>query len=212
MWASTAGRFQRPSRHIVLTTVIVASLVAGFKLTRSLAQSWNTLPERNQQSVNMSRITLSPFQQGQLIEIVKRVMYDSEYLTDEVRKEFWRMLGQQGVTSMETIKGFRDDFVSMMVTFQTCFWEDALLAFQSKRPVKSHQCKQLELALLEKKLIDQDRIEKNQLLLRQVASGVPVTIRGEQVVLSEDYIRNALNSVQPAAKRLDLLFTPVLPK
>lgn len=197
--------------NITLTIFIVSVVLTSISLTRHLADSATARDvtiELNEEDLSLlDKFTSS--EKVRIQEIIGRVMSDSEYMTPEIRKEFWTILrGKHGLPPTDVVKTVRKFILETMVKAQRYFWEDALLALKIQRPHKSVQREQLEKQFVNANLLPEWRVRKNEELIEQIAARKSIQVREEKIKFDEKRIVEILRNIEKATQRIEVLFTP----
>ena len=149
-------------------------------------------------------------------EIVTGVLRGNPtYLTNSVHKEFWsiwdKWIELDGNWSPEEFDRFmvwlRRTMTGIATVYQKLFWEDALWATTSGRPFKSSLRDKLEKEYLRKGLLNEWRIEQNEILINKIANKEAVSTDGRKVLFDENTIRLVLDNLESAGKRVEWIFT-----
>lgn len=196
--------------HIGVAVFIVSIVVICIFLTQHPAESAATQDMTTELKVEdlsiLDRFTTS--EKVRIQEIIGRAVSDSEYLTPEIRKEFWAIIGKHGPPPADVAKTVREFIVDTTVKSQRYFWEDALLALKIHRPHKSVQREQLEKKLVKGNLLPEWRVKKNDELIEQIAAQRPIQVREEEIIFDEKGITETLENIEKVAQRIEVLFTP----
>lgn len=198
-------------RHIIFTVFVVSIVATSIFLARHLAESATTRDVTIELAVEdlslLDKFTSS--EKVRMQEIVGRVMSDPEYITSEIRIEFWTIIrGTHGLPPTDVVKIVREFIIETMVKAQRYFWEDALLALKTQSPQKSVQREQLEKKFVKANLLPEWRVQKNEQLIEQIAARRPILVRGEKIIFDEKRINETLGTIEKAAQRIEILFTP----
>ena len=170
-------------------------------------------PARRPTAEELAGILNSP-EYRRVIEIIKTVVIDPDMPTKAVRDEFWFLVKGMGEAhgtpltenDIDSLRGAFDTVVGVGLTYQRLFWEDALRAQRSGRPVRSQARSAYEAFLLERRFATAERIRQNNLLIASVAAGEPIQVQGESAVFDAEMIGAIIANLDAGFQRLESLY------
>jgi hypothetical protein len=138
-------------------------------------------------------------------EIVLGVMDYEDYLTPEIHREFWTLIDRNRMSESEiqTMK----DALTATNPYHKLFYTDLLASARTGKPVKTTERTEYENWMVTKNLITRASLDAYEAYFPKVAAGKPVTIRGEEIILTESIISNVLAQIDAKHARLQALYT-----
>lgn len=169
-----------------------------------------TLSSCQGQSNDQKSISLSGQDAVTIKTVLKFSIASMDTVSEEMHTDFWKVVKKNGgnpnnineLGSKEKIKNFINE---TGISYQRTFYEDALISFRTGKPFESKKRKELNTKL------EDDRVEKNTLLMIKIANKTPIPYNGEEIVLDEEIIKSILENIDAAfilfEHNLDILYS-----
>jgi hypothetical protein len=174
-----------------------------------------TLSSCQGQSKNQKTIPLSTQDAQTIKTILKFSIASMDTVSEEMYADFWKVVKKNGgnpndineIGPKETIKKFMSETA---ISYQRAFYEDAMISVRTGKPFESKKRKVLSTKL------EKDRMEKNELLMINIANKTPIPYNNEEIVLDEEIIKRILENLDAAfilfEHNLDILYSKIYHK
>lgn len=189
--------FTSLARKALFVSVVIGLLVSVPNAVRSWPKELSSNPQ--------SRLTEA--EKARYQEIIAKVMQERDYLTPSTRSEFWSLQDKVGPMSVSQLAAIKTLVVETSVTYQRAFYQDAAISQQTGKPTKSPARETLERELRAKGAVTDARIKDNDTMITKIAAHEPISVRGTDVVFTQELIGNALSNIDDVGRRLDSLYT-----
>lgn len=151
---------------------------------------------------------LSPAELDRYQTILRTTLGTPEYVTDDIRLEFWELLDKIGYTE-DQANAMGRYLILNSTAYQSAFWRDVLASLEIGQPQMSAERRELEAYYLDQGLITQARLDASAALVRDIVAERPIQMPGQDtpMVLGREWAINVLANLQYIEDQLDLLFT-----
>jgi len=139
-----------------------------------------------------------------LEEIINEVIENADMPTERICKEFWALLNKINL-SKKDIELYKNLCLELLRCINY-FWEDALCALSQENLVNNKQRKLCGSKLLDWGIISNWNIKKEEELLTMIRHQQPIRVKGEEIVLTKEFIELQLSDFEPSKKRIEKLF------
>ena len=141
-------------------------------------------------------------------EIISNTMRFDDYLTKDIRKEFWIILDKHLKMNDKKLKELRLILTANSLDYMMYFYEDMLISLQEHSLYKSLDREKIEKFLLKNKLTSEWRIKTNDQIIEKTLNNIPIVDKdGNKLLFTTEIAYNALSRLDGIRKRIDLLFT-----
>ncbi|MEW6347651.1 MAG: hypothetical protein AB1646_01195 [Thermodesulfobacteriota bacterium] len=185
---------KKPASRTTYLVVSVVLLAIGIYLT---------IPKAVEERIKAPRVNLN---EARILEIMKRVMENADYLTPEVHHEFWRIFDDAKIKPQE-VRLLRDKIMERATEYHKMFWADALRSLKTGRPYKSKKRADFERRMIEKRGWSPETFRKREGVISRIAAGEPIEMRGTTAVINEESIRWYHQNVREFYPGIEKLFT-----
>jgi len=140
-------------------------------------------------------------------KILSNTMRFDEYLTDDIRKEFWTIVDKHLKISDKQLRELRFLLTANALDYMMYFYEDMLISLQGHSLYKSLDREKIEKFLLKNKITSEWRIKENDQMIIKALKGISVMDKdGNKLFFTKEVAYNALSRLDAIRKRVDLLF------
>lgn len=185
-----------------MSIITVISVVAALtELSKEVKEENSKITKANPEA------RLSVDEELRVRDIIKGVLQDPDFITPEIHSEFWGYLNKDGVATDLFLAEQKELLTGIILKQQKYFYEDAICAVTSGKPTKSVKREQYEKALLAKGIITESRVNQNEEIIRKIAEMQPISVDGNEIIMTEDILKTVLGSLDATSRRVDHLFT-----
>jgi hypothetical protein len=184
---------------MALAAVLIAAGSAQVYRAYQRYQSAPSVPVRDAQASEEAK--------KELRSLWRRGIEDPDSLP-EVKARQWQLLKEHGRATPEFIEVARTS-LSAQLCYQELFWEDAAVALQTGKPLKSPERERVEKELLKEESANEDEFAENDAMIADIAARRPVLLADDVMgVMTAELIEATIADAPRRRAALEELLTP----